>query len=630
MPIKTRLELRPRFENGDIPDQNDFWNLIASYIHQTDDGLTVYTNPIDSTFSLGIGVTTPPARLGIKAIGSDEDLISFHKPDGSTTWGIDQKPATTLNSFRGFNIYQKTTSGNASRLFISEVNDGNIGIGTFDPKSPIHIERNTPSGTTALRIKNLANSLFHYGWEFGEFNDNTIAERNGAFVLSEEPQLSTDPPIERVVVLPGGNLGVNEKVPDVKLHVTVLPTDANARVGLLPNTGIAEFGPITESVIIDGIGIQARGGTYDTSGELVVPMNKSTLNLQSLGGDVLVFGGSAFTDSQKVIVKESISASNPNQRSVNPRAGLGVGIGIIEPLDTLHVNGKIIIGNNNNTAINGAIRYDDDQHEFSGYNGTTWVSFTGEAGKWTSPANTTDKITYNAADAKVGIGVVEPFAALDVLDDTAATTGSTAARIRNTSAGTGGANDNRVGLEINATGTNPTVPWNLNQPLAKDIGLYVSGVSGQASSNFNLAAVLNGNVVIGDVVGGTSMVGTNATKVLALQDSVAPTTRIGPSSTTVGGIQIYSQSSDSSTISTFHLMNGNGTIIRLFRGLSLTTPAAAVGTTNPTYTSVEAGVINNLRTRILDLEARLQALGLLPTNFTNTSTSGNNNNTNAS
>lgn len=35
--IKTREQLRPRFENGKKPPQEDFWNWMESYWHKNDD-----------------------------------------------------------------------------------------------------------------------------------------------------------------------------------------------------------------------------------------------------------------------------------------------------------------------------------------------------------------------------------------------------------------------------------------------------------------------------------------------------------------------------------------------------------------------------------------------------------------
>ena len=47
--IETRAELKTRFENGDIPDGQDFKDLIDSALNLVDDGLTVYRLGSDSS-----------------------------------------------------------------------------------------------------------------------------------------------------------------------------------------------------------------------------------------------------------------------------------------------------------------------------------------------------------------------------------------------------------------------------------------------------------------------------------------------------------------------------------------------------------------------------------------------------
>jgi hypothetical protein len=128
-----------------------------------------------------------------------------------------------------------------------------------------------------------------------------------------------------------------------------------------------------------------------------------------------------------------------------------------------------------------------------------------------------------------------------------------------------------------------------------------------------MAAVLNGNVVVGALNLGQRMVGLSGTKVLAIQDGESPTTKISAANNS-GGIQIWSKATDSNpAVSTFHLMNGNGNVIKLFKGAQLSgINVTTVSTTTPVYNAAVAGVINNMRTRINELEARLIAIGFLP------------------
>jgi hypothetical protein len=111
--------------------------------------------------------------------------------------------------------------------------------------------------------------------------------------------------------------------------------------------------------------------------------------------------------------------------------------------------------------------------------------------------------------------------------------------------------------------------------------------------------------VVGNLTG-SDLVGSGGSHVLAIQTGMVPTT--APGTTANAGIQIYSDD-DLTGTSIFHLMNGDGTVIQLYSAPAITT--ADNSTVSSTYGTTEADVIKNMRDRINDLEARLQALGLL-------------------
>ena len=60
-----------------------------------------------------------------------------------------------------------------------------------------------------------------------------------------------------------------------------------------------------------------------------------------------------------------------------------VGIGTTNPSEKLDVNGGIIIGATTNTA-KGTIRWNETKNDFEGYNGSVWLSLTGNKGSWGS------------------------------------------------------------------------------------------------------------------------------------------------------------------------------------------------------------------------------------------------------
>jgi hypothetical protein len=576
MPIKTRSYLKAKFENGDIPNQNDFVDLFDTFIAQSDDQITIGTSA-DKNSLVGVNVKDPKAPVSILPDGKKESVLDFCSKAATPLWRF-----SLLNNeiTRGFHLGQVLQSGTALRLFISEQN-GKMGVGTVTPSEKLSIEESNPAGYSGLSMLNTAVSSQHPGWGLGHSQDLTIPSRNGALGIFESAT-ATGQRRERMTVMGNtGFVGINEKTPDTYLHVSRLASEANAPVDLRPNTGIAEFGPITQSIVLDFQGIQARKGVYNSN---VLQLNADTLHLQNLTGDILIHGQTTNPESQKVIVKSSGS----------------VGIGETEPREKLEINGRLIIGDNGTApGIPGSLRWNGT--DFFAFKGTNWVSLTESAGFWSAAG--TDKITYDVPNAKVGIGIDVPTSALHLVDNTEVLAGSTAARIVNNSATTGSSSgDSRIGLEITCSGT-----WS-TETLSKNVALYASA-AGSGSAHANLAAVLAGSVSIGAMSNSAPMVGANGTNVLVLQNGVAPATQVGGSAATNGGVQIYSTTSTTRNYSTFSITNGNGEKIKLFKTASIT--PVNTGTVDLTYGQAEADVINNLRTRIGELEALLVSTGLL-------------------
>ena len=86
---------------------------------------------------------------------------------------------------------------------------------------------------SGLQIRNTA-STHNEGWRFGHLQD--VDERDGAFALMEKtgPEL-----LERITVLSSGRVGINEEIPDTKLHVSRDLTEPGAALDLIEGTGIA-------------------------------------------------------------------------------------------------------------------------------------------------------------------------------------------------------------------------------------------------------------------------------------------------------------------------------------------------------------------------------------------------------
>jgi hypothetical protein len=532
----------------------------------------------------GIGISTPDAPLGIKGeAGLHDEMISFDSHDNFQKWNINLNPT---GGNLGFSIDDRYLIGLRSRFFI-EKSSGRVGIGTITPLEKLDVTDSLPGLSTGIKIRNLATEA-NQGFILGHIDDNILTQRSGSFGIIEKRGSSL---IERITVLPGidfsggtfYNVGINEKLPFATLHVSRPAADPQSDISLTENTGILLLGTIAgKNLGFDSHNIQARTGEY-IGGTTTLSLTATTLNLQPFGGGIII--NSSMADDKKVLI------------TGDGKVGIGK-----TPIETLDVNGAITIGDATVTSsADGTIRFNGT--DFEGRKNGVWKSLTapsvddgfGNAGA--------GKITYNTIDAKVGIGVAQPNAALHVMDSSVVISGNTSVIIDNQSS-TSSINqaDSRIGLNVTNSGT-----WSSNAS-AKNIGLYVSA-TGPGNANANLGAVINGNVVIGNIIPSSDMVGTNGSNVLVIQNGSVPTTPLVSSSgLSDGGIQIYS-GTDITGTSVLIVMNGDGNVIKLYRESALT--PADNNTVGSTYGANEANVINNLRTRINELEAKLQAQGLL-------------------
>lgn len=112
MAIKSRAELKARFQTNKIPTQDDFANVIESAINLADDGVRKSSGD----------------PLSVKVEGATQEMLAFYENFESwpiPLWKINRKPGTNP----GFNI---ATGDGTSRLFIDE-KTGAINIGGTKP-----------------------------------------------------------------------------------------------------------------------------------------------------------------------------------------------------------------------------------------------------------------------------------------------------------------------------------------------------------------------------------------------------------------------------------------------------------------------------------------------------------------
>jgi hypothetical protein len=572
MPIEPRDILETFFETGDIPTADQFKDLLDSYIHQTDDGVTVYHTPtVPPTLHFGIGVQNPQSRLGVRALDdASRSAIALYDIGAlNAGWYLSLKPENN----QGLSLDEFTAAGNLSRLYIQQVT-GNVGIGTTTPSQKLELKASTSAGITAVKLLNTA--TLNNGIFLGH-KQSSSANENGAFSIYIN---SISPTTEYFTILENGKTGIGISDPDVRLHVfndVALPT---TDIDLIPGTGITVIGPMTNNIGIDYRGFQAREGTYtDPTDPTTLVLTASTLNLNRIDGDVLIHGDSANAVGVKMIFTHD---------------GL-LGVGTITPAQKVDIAGAVKIGTTA-TGNAGTIRFTGS--DFEGFINSSWVSLTAGMGPWATgtPAGT---IYYkNGTTSRIAVGATTAAASLDINDAESVTTGNIAAIIHNHSQTTSSVvDDHRIGIEIINDGT-----WG-GTPQSKNMGLFVSA-TGHTPLEANIGIVSSGNVLIGDLVSGQQAFGTGAKNTLAIRSSAVPGT--SPDTDT---IQIFSALIPSVSGSVFNVKLGNNDVVKLYKGAAL--PAKNTNPVSDTYTSVEAGVLNDIRNRLDALETFLQNLGLL-------------------
>lgn len=412
----SRVILESYFETGDVPTQDQFADLIASYVNLEDDQVTVFTAGAVSPLYLpekrfGVGTPIPEARLGIEAefkstdptVPGNNTLISFHKanpivdptsgliqgPPLAATWYFNLDPA---NGNTGFNIYQKTAGSN--NLFIAE-GTGRVGLGTTTPTAKLHLEGVQADGIVGARFLNTAATS--NGWLIGH-KQNGTPELDAALSFVE---ISSG--AEMVTITKEGNVGINTTLPDVYLNVSGTPGLTSNTLSLNAGTGLLMLGDMDNNLVADAEGIQARKGTTLGSSTLI---EADTLRLQSMGGDILIHSSDPAQVSRKGLITNDA----------------WLGLGVATPNERIDIDGAIKLGDTDNTN-HGTIRFHGNDLEGYVYDSVSaawaWKSLTDGGGSgpglWV-PTGAASNIYYptSGVSSNVGIGVASPTEKLHV------------------------------------------------------------------------------------------------------------------------------------------------------------------------------------------------------------------------
>jgi hypothetical protein len=719
---QSRSVLESYFRTGDVPTEGQFYELIASYVHKLDDGVSVYIDSTDADIKrFGVGVEIPEARLGIMQDADNESLISFHSQQApaAADWTINFAGGT------GFRISQ---DGFPDRFFIKGTN-GFVGVGNSDPTQLMDLTGSQTAALLGLKARNFA-ALANEGWLLGHVSADlgTGIDQDGYFLIREE--LLSGVAQTRLSIRPasaenGNRMGINTDKPFTALHVWANYSAPYSKIDLSSGSGVSIIGQAEGyNLLFDHQGIQSRHAAIPGDSET---QEVSALNFQPLGGEITIHGDDSDVKNKIVILENGF-----------------LGSGNIAPFERIDINGAIRIGDSEaSSAQAGTIRYKEvsaDVFDFQGYvsdgeGGGAWQSLTAGGGAWVSVSDGinyaggnaginnptpqqkldvggaikigdasdsypgsiryTNALGFQGADAagewksllspwgnvsgginysggnvgvntavpmesihtngaiiignsaggnagtlrffggkfegaiaanswrslqsqwidaadgsisylsgKVGIGTASSEAKLHVKSEGFPHGSATSLVIQNQFI-SDGVPLNRIGIDINNS-----VDYTSDTSIY-DIGLSVSGVTGHTNPSRNIAAAFNGSIAITSL-NLSGIVGESGKYVFSLQDSMSTPEGVSypTGSPDISIVQIYSKRSiEVGGTSVFTTMNGNGDEIQLLKGAPIASYVDYSAT--DVYNVSTASLINSLNQRVLDLENRLKDLGLL-------------------
>ncbi len=154
----------------------------------------------------GIGTTAPASQLDVRTVDNkgiwinynNESAITFRPNNGNSVFHLSHGHDNRLH------ISQGSTVG-AGKL-MTFVNSGNVGIGTTNPSSKLHVFND--GNRNGLTIENSSTSMTNYG-----LTVNNTATTNGYLLRLRSSG------IDKVTVTGIGNVGIGTTTPDAKLAV---------------------------------------------------------------------------------------------------------------------------------------------------------------------------------------------------------------------------------------------------------------------------------------------------------------------------------------------------------------------------------------------------------------------------
>jgi hypothetical protein len=330
--------------------------------------MVLATAGIASAQNVGIGTTTPAARLDVKTTGQ---YVAQFNGTSPMYMGIFENDVYRgyWGSFSGndADVDFGTGSGTTGKLHLTiQANprltigaDGNVGIGTTNPQYKLHVEGGDG-------FFNTGTGFFRFG--FTGSNQWRIGSGAGGadLVWSTAPDASTF--TTRHYFAQNGNVGIGVGfiAPLGRLDVQGTGSSSSTNTFLLRNS----LGDTLLRMRDDGrMGIGYNGSSYGRT------LNMGGTGINFYTANEVAFGGAIFpTDTSLVIW--SNSGSN-NYLVLQPSWG-NTGIGTYTPNAKFHLNGAMLVGGNSaRTAVGYSLSVDGRimAEEVTVQNSTSWPDY---------------------------------------------------------------------------------------------------------------------------------------------------------------------------------------------------------------------------------------------------------------
>jgi len=257
---------------------------------------------IDSSGNVGIGVTSPSAKLHISESGGSTDDAFIVNPTngGNRTMTIDGEKINVTY----------TNTGGSTNLVLQD-GGGNVGIGTSSPQSILHVG----TGNTARHIKVSDNRAM-----FGYDGANAVVQGGNTKGIKFNTGSDTFTSNTRMTINSSGNVGIGTTSPSGKLHVSGDAYFTGGDVGVNTTNPRLPLHVASTDGDDDPASGSATGAFFVTN---------------SAGSYGIEMGVSSSGDAW--IQSHSVTSSNEYNLNLNPIGG-NVGIGTSSPADKLHVS----------------------------------------------------------------------------------------------------------------------------------------------------------------------------------------------------------------------------------------------------------------------------------------------------